>query len=114
MARDILTNLYVDNIISGSATEAEAVQYYHNARAILSEAGFNLRAWISNSQQVHAIAEQDKTIDASIPSNVLGIHWNAKTDQLSLISKGTDLTSELTTKREVLQESSRIFDPQCQ
>lgn len=111
LSRDIQTNLYVDNIISGNATEAEAVQYYHNARAILSEAGFNLRAWISNSQQVRTIAEQDKTIDASIPSNVLGIHWNAITDQLSLIPKGTDLTSELTTKREVLQESSRIFDP---
>ena len=111
LSKDIQTNLYVDNIISGSATEAEAVQYYHNARAMLSEAGFNLRAWISNSQQVRTTAEQDKTIDTSIPSNVLGIHWNAMTDQLSLISKGTDLTSELTTKREVLQESSRIFDP---
>ena len=110
LSRDIQTNLYIDNIISGSATEAMAVQYYHNARAMLSEAGFNLRAWISNSQQVHTTAEQDKTIDTSTPSNVLGIHWNAMTDQLSLISKGTDLTSELTTKREVLQESSSIFD----
>ena len=111
LAKDIQENLYVDNIISGSATEFEAVQYYHNARSILSEAGFNLRAWTSNSQQVRAIAEQDKTIDASIPSNILEIHWNAVTDQLSLISKETDLMSELTTKREVLQESSRIFDP---
>ena len=111
LSKDIQTNLYVDNIISGSTTEAEAVQYYHNARAILSEAGFNLRAWISNSQQLRDIAKQDKTIDVNIPNNVLGIHWNALTDQLSLISKGADLTSELTTKREVLQESSRIFDP---
>ena len=112
LSKDIQTNLYVDNIISGSATEAEAVQYYHNARAMLSKAGFNLRAWMSNSQQVCTIAERDKTIDSSIPSNVLGIHWNALTDQLSLISKGTDLTAtELTTKREVLQESSRVFDP---
>ena len=99
--------MYVDNIISGSATEAEAVQYYHNTRAILSEAGFNLRAWISNSQQVRAIAEQDKTIDASIPSSVLGIHWNAITDRLSLRK---DLTSELTTKREVLQEFLTQWD----
>ena len=112
LAKDIHENLYVDNIISGSATEFEAVQYYHNARSILSEAGFKLGAWTSNSQQVRGIvAEQDKTIDANIPSNILGIDWNAVTDQLFLISKEIDLMSELTTKREVLQESSRIFDP---
>ena len=111
LSRDIQTNLYVDNIISGSTTEAEAVQYYHNVWAILSEADFNLKVWISNSQQVRDIGKQDKSIDVNIPSNVLGIHWNAMTDHLSLISKGVDLTSELTTKREVLQESSRIFDP---
>ena len=56
LAKDIQENLYVDNINSGSATEVEAVQYYHNAKSILSEAGFNLRAWTSNSQQVRAIA----------------------------------------------------------
>ena len=87
------------------------LRQFNNARAILSEAGFNLRAWISNSQQVRDIAEQDETIDVNIPNNVLGINWNALTDQLSLISKRADLTSELKTKREVVQESSRIFDP---
>ena len=105
LSNDIQTNLCVDNIISGSATEAEAVQYCHNARAILSKADFNLRAWMSSSQELCAVAERDKTIDSSIPRNVLGIHWNALTGQLSLISKATDLTAtELTTKWEVLQE----------
>ena len=112
MSNDIQTNLYVDNVISGKATEADAVQYYHDATAILSEAGFNLRAWMSNSQQLHVIAEQDMTIDTSVPSNILGIHWNATTDQLSLIPKMIELMiSKLITKREVLQESSKIFDP---
>ena len=62
-------------------------------------------------KQVRDIAKQDKSIDVNIPSNVLAIHWNALMDQLSLISKEGDLTSELTTKREVLQESLKIFDP---
>lgn len=99
LSNDVQTNLYVDNVISGRATEADAVQYYHDARAILSEAGFNLRAWMSNSQQLRVIAEQDKTIDTSTPSNVLGIHWNAMTDQLSLIPKMTEpMISKLITK----------------
>ena len=48
LSSDIQTNLYVDNVISGRATEADAVQYYHDARTILSEAGFKLRAWMAN------------------------------------------------------------------
>ena len=86
LSNDTKTNLYVNNIISGRATEAETV---HGARAILSDAGFNLRAWMSNSQWLYAI-----------------------TNQLSLIPIETDpTTNKLTTKREVLQESSRVFKP---
>lgn len=48
LSSDIQTNLYIDNVISGRATEADAVQYYHDARTILSEAGLNLRAWMAN------------------------------------------------------------------
>ena len=112
LSYDIQHNLYVDNIVSGSPTELEAVQYYHDSRAILSSAGFNLRAWTSNSHRLRAVAEQDATLDQTTPSNVLGIHWNTATDMISLTPKQTTRVSNaLTTKREVLQESSRIFDP---
>ena len=114
LSHDIQQNLYVDNVISGTKTEAEAVQYYHEARAILSDAGFNLRAWASNSQQLRTIAVQHNTADSSTPSNILGMHWNTLTDQLSLIPKATAQSARnlnLTTKREMLQESSKLFDP---
>lgn len=48
LSNDIQTNRYVDNVISDRATEADTVQYYHDARAILLEAGFILRPWMSN------------------------------------------------------------------
>ena len=114
LSQDIQQNLYVDNVISGGKTEAEAVQYYHEARTILSKAGFNLRAWASNSQQLCTIAMQHNTADSNIPTNVLGLHWNTLTDQIFLIPKRTALSTRnlnLTTKREVLQESSKTFDP---
>ena len=38
LSHDILNNLYVDNILSGCSSEEEIIRYYHNARAILSEA----------------------------------------------------------------------------
>ena len=39
LSNDIQSNLYVDNIVSGCKTETEAVEYYHNAREIMSNAG---------------------------------------------------------------------------
>ena len=112
LSHDIQANLYVDNIVSGCKTESDAIQYYHGARAIMSEAQFNLRAWASNSAQLHTVAHQQNTAETTIPANVLGIHWNTSTDKLSLIPKNTaPVTSNLTTKHEVLQESSRVFDP---
>ena len=91
LSNDIQTSLNVDNVVSGRATEAEAVQYFHDSRAMLSETGFNLRAWMCNNQQLLAITEQDKTmhINTSTPSNVLEIHWNVMSDQSSLIPKMT-------------------------
>ena len=95
-------------------TEAEAVQYYHEARTILSDTKFNLRAWASNSEQLRTTVTQQNTADLNIPNKTLGMFWNTLTDQLSLIPKRKAVKtrdSNLTTKREVLQESSKTFDP---
>lgn len=112
IALDILHNLYVDNVLSGRPTENDIVHYYHNARSLLSEACFNLRSWVTNSQQLFAITQKEQTADSVTPNNILGILWNPHSDQLSLASKGPSTTGNLlTTKRELLQESSKIFDP---
>ena len=57
-------------------------------------------------------ANRDKVADINKPVNVLGLQWNTQTDTLSLTSKSSipSITS-LTTKREVLKESSKLFDP---
>ena len=111
LSNNIQSNLYVDNVISGCMTETRAVEYFCNARDIMSSARFNLRAWVSNSQQLSTTAQQHNVADTSIPANVLGIHWNTTTDKLSLIPKIVAPVMNLTTKREVLQESSKVFDP---
>ena len=112
VSRDILHNLYVDNILLGHSSEEEIIQFYHNARAILSEAHFNLRAWATNSPQLRDITQKEKTADTSTPNNILGMLWNPVSDQLSLTPKSTLIPgNSLTTKRELLQESSKVFDP---
>ena len=112
IAQNMLANLYVDNIVSGCSSESEAVQLYKNARSIMTEAHFNLRSWASNSCKLTEQATRDKVADLSNPVNVLGLQWDTQADTLHLTSKSPipSITS-LVTKREVLKESSKVFDP---
>jgi len=108
VSHNIRHNLYVDNVVTGCNTEEEAVQFYQEARSILSDAKFNLRAWASNSQQLVEMSRQDGTLDSSNPVNVLGLQWDLTTDRLSLSLRQP---TALTTKRDVLKNASKLFDP---
>ena len=66
---------------------------------------------MSNSPQLSSVTHHENTADSTVPANVLGIHWHIDNDNLLLIPKTTTLTTNLITKREVLQDSSKVFDP---
>ena len=90
----------------------DIVNYYHSARSILAKACFHLRAWVTNSPQLRAITQQEGSASTTIPSNVLGLNWNPISDKISLTPKKLSATnSPLLTERELLQESSELFDP---
>ena len=59
ISKDILQNLYVNNILSGCSTEEESVVFCNESRTILSEANFKLRSWVSNSKQLCDSAKKD-------------------------------------------------------
>ena len=112
ISTDILKNLYVDNIITGRESETQIVEFYKSARSLMMAAKFNLRTWASNSKQLNSLALADKIHDGNNPTNILGIHWNTSTDQLSLAPKKIiPANITLVTKRDILQDSSKIFDP---
>ena len=46
IAQDMLTTLYVDNVVTGCESEKDAIQYYNTACSIVKEAQFNLRSWV--------------------------------------------------------------------
>ena len=52
-SRDLLQNIYVDNVVLGSCTEEAAIEYFKQSRSVLGSANFNLRSWASNSKQLH-------------------------------------------------------------
>ena len=112
VSHDMQANLYVDNVITSCHTEQEAVQYYKEARSIMSNAYFNLWSWSSNSARLQAITAQEKTSDDGHSINILGLRWNPTTDNIMLADKSLIVTNDvLITKREILQDLSKIFDP---
>ena len=78
----------------------------------MSKANFNLRSWASNSPNLMTKANHDQVADTNTAVNVLGLLWNTASDTLSLMPKSLQ-TSQTTqpTKRTVLQDLSKIFDP---
>ena len=73
IANDILSNLYIDNIVSGCTSETSAIDYYTEARKLMLKANFNLRSWTSNSPQLMAKAYEDKVADVNTTVNILGL-----------------------------------------
>ena len=110
VATEIANNLYIDNVLTGCATELEAIDYYSKARSILSQAKFNLRSWASNSEQVQRIAQKDDVTDKSDVTKVLGLLWHTPSDTISIASR-VSVDNNPVTKRAILRTSSTIFDP---
>ena len=108
---DLLRNLYVDDLVSGTSDDGLAVDYYKNARNKLSPVGFNLRSWSSNSPGVQHLAVKDHVLDTSPFKKVLGTIWDINSDTLRFAHKQTISVPQLSTKREVLQETAKVFDP---
>ena len=72
-----------------------------------------MRSWNSNDAQIRASAEQQRLRDKDPEPKVLGLRWNTHTDKLKFQQQhvtSSDNTNGIT-KREVLREASKIYDP---
>ena len=76
----------------------------------MKKAKFNLRSWASNSKQIQTLSQTHKVADRNDITKVVGLLWHTPSDTLSLASKMTAGDYPIT-KREILQNSSSIFDP---
>ena len=57
------------------------------------------------------MAEKDQVADSCEQINTLGLVWNTTNDNLSLAQKFFSIDQSSATKRDVLHQSSRVFDP---
>ncbi|XP_077552449.1 uncharacterized protein LOC144166823 [Haemaphysalis longicornis] len=111
-------SFYVDDLIIGMDDVDRDHQIYSEAKAVMAEAGMELRKWASNISSLRDLFIRDKLAledeggDATT-MKVLGVSWNRIDDTL-LISTGNVaafINTKPTTKRTLLQTFARIYDP---
>ncbi|XP_043496406.1 uncharacterized protein LOC122520382 [Polistes fuscatus] len=115
-ARAIRQNKYMDDFLVGADELTELMDTRDELRNILSTAGMSLGKWASNDNRVlEGIAVSDRscpdfsTLDETIFLKTLGIRWNPSGDYFSF--NHTSVPIARLSKRSLLSEGSRIFDP---
>ncbi|XP_063988136.1 uncharacterized protein LOC135168143 [Diachasmimorpha longicaudata] len=97
-AKVLQRDLYVDDLLTGTQTREEAVQLRERLNNLVKLGGFNLR-------QVNRHLQ----IGDSTTLKSLGIYWNSAGDTVTYTAKIS--TNAIITKRFVLSETAKIFDP---
>lgn len=110
-------DFYMDDLITGVDTILEGNQLCEQLVTLLSSAGFTLRKWASNCSSIlqNIPTEQHEQmgvyqIDKDTCIKTLGLKWTPVRDELSF-SVPEWKTEEVPTKRKILSDSARLFDP---
>jgi len=110
IAKDMMSKLYVDNLLTTTNNDSLALEYYNQSRTIMKEGSFILRQWASNSNQVMEQVCKDGLQTTGKVIHTLGLKWNFKEDTLHFARKEFMLTEPIT-KRIVSSQTASIFDP---
>ncbi|XP_063993672.1 uncharacterized protein LOC135171214 [Diachasmimorpha longicaudata] len=113
-AKVLQRDLYVDDLLTGTQTREEALELRENLNNLVKLGGFNLRQWASNDPSILADLAPDSVnqhlqIGDSTTLKTLGIYWNSAADTITYAAKIS--TNAIITKRFVLSETAKIFDP---
>ncbi|XP_008183417.1 uncharacterized protein LOC103309546 [Acyrthosiphon pisum] len=113
----LLNDTFVDDVLTGANTIEDALECQSQLINLCAMAQFKLRKWASNNSQIlQTVAEEECAISPSVlldtseqsDLRVLGLKWNPLADTFSF--NATPSTTK-PTKRTVLSEIARIFDP---
>ena len=109
-------NFYVDDVLKSAPTTKKAIWLVDQLTRLLSEGGFHLTKFTSNSRQVLKALPQEERANPSINldlsqlpiSRALGLHWDAASDTLQF---KVVPSNKPPTKRGILSTVSSLFDP---
>jgi len=110
VARKIVENLYVDNVIMGGRSVNEAHQLFTESRNIFRRLSMNLCEWVSNSQKFLNCLPDDQKVKGYVVK-LFGMLWNRNEDYIQIADVNIPSPNKITTKREVLSFISKIYDP---
>lgn len=65
--RKLKNSFYVDDLVSGEQVDEEALVLYSKATERLSEGGFKLRKWLSNSASLRTLINERESISDETP-----------------------------------------------
>ncbi|XP_055610425.1 uncharacterized protein LOC129757284 isoform X1 [Uranotaenia lowii] len=95
-------DFYMDDVLFGHEDEQKLILLKEQLTRILKSAGFELHNWKCNDPKT-VIEEQNTS------TKILGLQWNTFKDLLSITNE-IDIEAG-TTKRNILAEVQKIFDP---
>ncbi|XP_050315537.1 uncharacterized protein LOC126750079 [Anthonomus grandis grandis] len=116
-ASEVLENeIFVDDVVSGTDSIESALALQQELISLLSLGGFELRKWASNTPLLISHLDTsltqlnplsfDKETDSIV--KILGLQWNPLSD--SFVFKIESIVKPCT-KRNILSDLARIFDP---
>ena len=104
---------YMDDICTSTDTREEAQAMTDDIDKILANGGFKVKGWTSNMDLPEAEGDaMEKTLMENLgEEKVLGVFWNRKKDEFSYRVKVDSFMEKRLTKRIILSQVARIFDP---
>lgn len=108
-------HLYVDDFMSGANTIAEAIAIRNELIMLLSRGGFIIRQWAFNDECIidgldSSVIHKNFIIDADRTLKTLDVSWKAAGDKFYYVVQPIRI-SDKWTKRNILSEIAKIFDP---
>lgn len=108
------SSMYMDDLLAGADTIDEGKILSQEIDDILRTGGFELRHWASNCPEIENLMEGGSKeiieLGEADETKVLGLRWLKNSDELTIFVR-TAQPSEHPTKREILSEIARLYDP---
>nr|CAI5867734.1 unnamed protein product [Callosobruchus analis] len=110
----ILSDFYVDDLITGSNEIESTIDLKHDISILLDSYGFPLRKWLSNSPHIleNSISNENCYVMSDDDTRkTLGLLWCCTSDTLEYRVNEKDFALPRLSKRTMLSAISKIFDP---
>lgn len=113
-SRTVERDFYMDDMLSGADSLDEVAVIRDETISLLRSGGFELSKWASNHpdliKDLSGLDSSSVTIDKGKTSSVLGVKWNATRDTFCFLYEPPEISGTIS-KRVILSEVSRLFDP---